>query len=105
MNDLIYEWMQAMRIPHGSEEFQKMVLHCVLRGSRVRSPFWHASTSLTASHQWLAKARSSGSQPSEGKRVAIRIDIWAWYQSGEMLEDGLIDLSYTTAQKHIRQLS
>ena len=101
MDDLKYAFMQGMQLKHDAEECPKMVLQYALKGSRARTPFWHASTNLTASHEWFAKAYLFGSQPSEGKRVAIRIDIWALHQPGEMLDNGLIDLSSTTAQDKV----
>ena len=102
-----------MHVEHGSDEFVWFVLDAVLHGSSTRIAFWHASTSLSTAQQWHPKADAtrsteSGSQPSKGgkraegelaERIAIRIDISQWYQSGSMEEQGLIDLSTPEAQK------
>ena len=96
----------AKRMDKRGDEFAFEVLKAVGKGSHERSPFWHATKSLHAAHQWRTKAETSkdgvarvGSQPSGGNRVAIRIDLWEWWQSGKMPEDALIDLSNIKAQQ------
>ena len=106
MNDLKFEDHAAMHVAPDSNELKTAVLRAVFHGSKERTPFWHASTTLAAAQRWRTMADASeredavrrGSQPSQiPSRVAIRIDIWAWYQSGEMETDTLIDMSTINA--------
>ena len=97
MDDLNFVFHEAMDLPADSDELVWHVLKAVEKGSKVRSPFWHASTSLSAAQRWRAMAETSGSQPS-GSSVAIRIHIWEWYQSGKTPPHALIDLSTDDAQ-------
>ena len=107
MADLKCRWEDCMRCPSDSCELRKAVLDAVLHGSKKRTPFWHTSTSLASSYRWLSMAgyvehsATTGSQPSgpRPERVGIRIDIWAWYQSGQMPDEALVDLSTKPAQK------
>ena len=117
MEDLNYVFHEAMRFDPDSDEFVWHVLNAVAHGSEKgqRSPFWHASVTLVNAHRWRAmadarRAAASGSQPSgsgsgsqpsgsgSDHRVAVRIDIWAWFQSGTMKNHTLIDLSTDAAQ-------
>ena len=99
MDDLKFVEHEAMRLVHGSDKFAWHVLNAVQHGSNHRTPFWHASVSISAAQRWRAMA-DSGSQPSgSGNSVAIRIDIWEWFQAGTMPDHALIDLTSPAAQR------
>ena len=82
---------RAMDLPHDSDDFVWEVLNAVDHGSTERSPFWHASTSFKSAQDWRAMAdalpehAAGGSHPH---RVAIKIDVWRWYESGSMPDHG-----------------
>lgn len=110
MEDFVYKEHPAMTNAHGTHEFMRCVLDAVAHGSLLRTdqinPFWHASTQLSCARNWRFMADDAekkslghkwiGDQPT---RVAIKINILEWYQSGTMPEHGLIDLSSEKAQK------
>ena len=101
LDDLNIVDHRARHLEHGGEDFACEVLKALGNGSNERSPFWHASKSLWLAHEWRTKAEASnGVEPGGGKRVAIRIDIWQWYQSGRMPSQALIDLSHHTEQNN-----
>ena len=88
MDGLKFVDHKAMQLYHDSNDFARGV-YAVGHGIKRRAPFWHASISLNAAYVWRTFADSVGSQPSgHVKRVAIRIDIWAWFQSGTMHGQG-----------------
>ena len=104
LDDLNIVGHRARHLEHGGDDFACEVLKALCKGSNERSPFWHASKSLWCAHEWRTKAEASnGVEPSGGKRVAIRIDIWQWYQSGRMPSQALIDLSHHTEQLFFSQ--
>ena len=85
LDDLNIVGHRARHLEHGGDDFACEVLKALGNGSNERSPFWHASKSLWLAHEWRTKAEASnGVEPGGGKRVAIRIDIWQWYESGKM---------------------
>ena len=98
MDDLTAVDHAAMHLDHGSDEFGWHVFNAVGHGCAQRSPFWHASVSLCSAHCWRAIADSERVASGGGCRVAIRIDIWEWFQSGTMPDHGLTDLSDDAAQ-------
>ena len=119
MDDLNFNVRLAMSLEQDSYDFMRCVLQAIDKGRQYRTPFWHASVSLNSSRRWRFMADDDsqpsragwserGSQPSKSasqpiersERMAVRIDIWEWYQSGEMPTKALIDLSSDAAQKN-----
>ena len=110
-DDLNREVHPIMQEEHGSDKFMWYVLDALRYGSLrgYRSPFWHASTSLAAARNWRcmgdSRKRTGNNwrhQEDTGngrKRIAIEIDAWAWWESGSMPENALIDLSSDHARK------
>ena len=87
--------------------FVREVLRSVRYGSDYGydNPFWPTSTSIRAAREWRSRADDVSSRQIHGReghyRVCIRIDIWAWFQSGTMPPAALIDLSTIVAQRKI----
>ena len=73
----------------------RCVVDAVNTGSRTTSPFLHATTSFKSMWQWLqlGKHRNDAEWPP-----CVEIDIWGWFQSGDMPENAIIDLSTRKAQ-------
>ena len=88
-------------------KFVREVLRSVRYGSGhgFDNPFCPTSTSIRAAREWRSKADDASSNQIQGReghfRVCLRIDIWAWFQSGTMPPAALIDLSTTAAQRKI----
>ena len=88
------------RMKRDSKEFISETLRAVAKGCNYRTPFLHASLSLTAAHEWGVMAMESGLKwDPTYETLAVRIDIWAWYQSGEVPEQGIIDLPSLAQQR------
>jgi hypothetical protein len=75
------------------------VIRSVAKGSIIRSPFLHVSTSLMAAHHFHVRAQSTHAELEENQ-VLVKIDLWAWYQQCEVTMDMIIDLSTHEARKH-----
>ena len=117
-----------MSIDQDSDDFMRCVLESIDKGCRYRTHTilaciglsLYLSLSLSKSREWRFMADDEtqptragwserGSQPSKSasqsmenqERVAVRIDIWEWYLSGDMPRKGLIDLSSDVAQRKL----
>jgi len=70
----------------------KLMFWSIAEGSKERSPFLHCSTTRMAAQRWAIGSRTRrGTQ--EDNSIMVKIDLWAWYQSGEMPDEGIIDIS------------
>ena len=92
LDDLVLKEHSARKLASDSDEMRVQVLRSVASGSEHRSPFLHASLSLTSAHTWMMLGRSNREEDPQ-RQLMARIDIWSWYQSGEMAADQIIDLS------------
>ena len=106
MDDLMGTTHKALLMDADSDSLRYEVLDALVFGSRVRSPFLHTCSTFVAAHRWRSMGLSRKKDLSEEEcsalsqeTVAVRIDIWAWYQSGSMPPQGVVDLSNHIAQK------
>jgi hypothetical protein len=94
MDDLQVE-METLEKMMGYERcsniFISETLKAVRDGSCYRSPFLHTSLSLDKVRCYMMRHTHDA--------VAAQIDIWAWYQSGDMPEGAIIDLSAPVPQR------
>ena len=97
MDDLKFVKHRAMDFAPDSDELRVEVLRAIGHGSKERSPFLHTSTSLIKAHRWAQLAHVERQEEARSQ-VMVRIDVWAWYQSGKMAEDMMVDLSTLKAQ-------
>ena len=79
-----------------AKDFRSHALWWIAHGSEddQRSPFWHATTTLTAAN----RLKFSSTRPAACQGIAIRIDVERWYQEGYMPNECVIDVSTTKAQ-------
>ena len=84
----------------GGEMFKSETLRAVLYGSKgFRSPFLHCSICPTVAQKWGAMSACNARLTDPTREVlTVRIDIWAWHQSGTMPNGAIIDLSNSNAQ-------
>ena len=81
MSDLEFVHCETMDWAPDSWELRQDVLACVDSGSRFKSPFVHASVSRSAAEFWAMLGRRDRAEKEE-EQLLVRIDVWAWYQSG-----------------------
>ena len=108
----IYDDGKLPRTIEFVQEVLRSVLHSVYvhnhqSFAKVDHAFLPTSTTIQAARELLSKAeeaRGKQLRRREGvERVCLRIDIWAWFQSGTMPPAALIDLSSAIAQQMFYQ--
>ena len=93
MDDMVCEMEtleKMMGYERGSNIFISETLKAVRDGSCYRSPFLHTSLSLDKIRWYMRLTHDA---------LAAQIDIMAWYQSGDMPEGAIIDLSAPGPQR------
>ena len=91
-NDLVDIFSSVREFAKDSDNLCIAVIRAVARGSQERSPFLHASTSISAAHRFSLLGHAIRSEEAHSQ-VFVKIDIWSWYQSGTLTRDMIIDLS------------
>jgi hypothetical protein len=97
-DDLVDRYGPEREYASDDYRLRSLVIRAVAKGSSVRSPFLHASTSISAAHRYSLMGQACRSEEAD-RQVFVRIDIWSWSQSGTLTRDMIIDLSTIKAQK------
>ena len=98
LDDIVRKYHIAHDLDPTSDAMLREVLEAIDRGSRkgCRSPFVHCSTSIAAATLWHCLGKADR---GEVQQIMCKLDIWAWYQSGDMPANAIYDLSTEKAFK------
>ena len=100
MDDLMFVPHACHAFDPNSDEMKVEIMSALVHGSKQRSPFLHGSISLSKAHRWSQLAQEHRGEEVR-EQVLVKIDLWAWYQSGGVTQDMILDLSSPAAMNKV----